>query len=339
MEQASLQPISVIIPTFQRPDSLARALRSVFAQTRADLILEIAVVDNAEEGSARAAVEALRPLSPAPLIYINAPPPGVATARNAGVAATSAPYVAFLDDDEEAHPNWLAGLYAVHRRHGADVTFGPVHGKTPGVQPWKRLYLEQFFSRIGPAVSGPIEVVYGCGNSLMTRATALQGPAPFDVAANDTGGEDDRLFADLRGKGARFAWAAEAVVDEHAPPHRATLGYALARAVSYGQSPCQLCQRRGDWLGLAKWMSIGAGQAVVFGAAALGLMALKRPAWVPVMDRAARGLGKVLWFHEFHFYGQGAARFSPSPQAIADGAEGQASFTATATKITQMKSL
>jgi hypothetical protein len=334
METASSPSISVIIPTFRRPDSLARALRSVFAQTRADLILEIAVVDNAGEGSARGTVEALRPLSPAPLLYIHAAPPGVATARNAGVAATAAPYVAFLDDDEDAHAGWLEALYAVHQRCAADVTFGPVAGRAPNAAAWKRPYLERFFSRMGPETSGPSDAVYGCGNSLMTRATALADPAPFDVRANDTGGEDDRLFSDLRAKGARFAWAAEAVVDEHPLAHRATLGYALSRAVSYGQSPCQLCWRRRERLGVAKWMLIGAGQAVVFGTAALGLGLLGRPAWISTLDRAARGLGKVLWFHEFHFYGQGAARFAGSA-----GADGVASFTATATKITQTKSL
>jgi succinoglycan biosynthesis protein ExoM len=333
--------VAVIIPTFRRPESLARALRSVFAQDRADLIAEIAVVDNSNEGSARAAVEALRPLSPAPLIYIHAAPPGVATARNAGVAATAAPYVAFLDDDEVAHKGWLGALYDIHQRYQADVTFGPVQGQTPDVPAWKRPYLERFFSRTGPPTSGPSQEVHGCGNSMMTRATALSGEKPFDVRADDTGGEDDRLFSDLRVRGARFAWAAEAVVDEHAPANRATISYALSRAIAYGQSPSELCRRRREWLGVAKWMVIGAGQAVVYSTAALGLMLLKRPVWISALDQAARGLGKVVWFHKFHFYGQGAARFvsAAGPEAVGPEAAGAASFAAMATKITQIKSL
>ena len=358
-----MAPIAVLIPTYSRPDSLARALRSVFGQDRADLIREIVVIDNAPDGSARQTVDALRTASPAPLIYIHATPPGVATARNVGLSATDAPYIAFIDDDEEASPTWLGALYDVHQTLEADVTFGPVQGRTPDALAWKRPYLERFFSRTGPATSGLSEEVYGCGNSLMTRATALKDPAPFDTAANDTGGEDDRLFSDLKAAGGRFAWAADAWVDEIAPTHRATLRYTLSRAISYGQSPAQLCWRRGDPLGTAKWVVIGAGQVLIYGATALVLMALQRPAWIDVMDQAARGLGKVLWFRNVAFYGRGAAKFARAgaadggaaatsiDPAIGAGAgmggvgtatsagAGVASFTPKATNITQMKLL
>jgi glycosyltransferase involved in cell wall biosynthesis len=324
-----MPPIAVLIPTFRRPDSLARALASVFAQERKDLIRQIVVVDNAPEGSARQTVDDLRPQAPAPLIYLHAQPPGVATARNVGLTAVDAPYVAFLDDDEAASPQWLGALFEVHYRIGADVTFGPVQGKTPEAAPWKRLYLERFFSRLGPARSGLIDEVYGCGNSLMTRATALPGPAPFDEAANDTGGEDDRLFADLQTGGATFAWAAEAIVDEHPPTHRTTLYYALSRAVSYGQSPTQLCWRRGDRLGAIKWMGVGAGQTILYGATALAMLLTANRGWIDMLDRAARGLGKILWFRDAHFYGQGAARFvgvTPPPET-ALRTNGQAELT------------
>ena len=304
-----MPPIAILIPTFRRPDSLARALNSVFAQDRADLIRQIVVIDNAPEGSARQTVEGLRERSPAPLVYLHAQPPGVATARNVGLTAVDAPYVAFLDDDEAASTRWLGALFEVHQTVGADVTFGPVHGKTPEAAEWKRPYLERFFSRLGPAQSGLSDEVYGCGNSLMTRATTLSGPAPFDVAANDTGGEDDRLFSDLQSSGATFAWAADAVVDEHAPAHRATLSYALSRAVSYGQSPTQLCWRRGDRLGAARWMAVGAVQVFIYGLAALAMLLTANRGWIDMTDRAARGLGKILWFRDAHFYGRGAARF------------------------------
>lgn len=318
---------TVLIPTFQRPDSLARALKSVFAQDQPELIHEIVVVDNDPDGSARPTVEALRSSSSIPLLYVHALPPGVATARNAGLAATSAPYVAFLDDDEQADAKWLGVLFEVHLRFGADVTFGPVQGCAPAAALWKRPYLERFFSRTGPETSMIVTGVYGCGNSMMTRATALQGPEPFDVAANHTGGEDDILFSHLKARRARFAWAAGAKVLEHAPDHRVKVNYALARAVSYGQSPSQLALRRGDSLGVAKWTVIGAGQALIYGALSLIMLAIANPGWLDMLDRAARGLGKTLWLNHFHFYGQGAAK--PDPAAGKVERDGIASFTAT----------
>jgi hypothetical protein len=331
--------VTVLIPTLRRPQGLERALRSVFAQQRArELIAEIVVVDNSPEASALATVEALRPLAPAPLVYVHEPHPGVATARNAGLVRSSAPYVAFLDDDEEAPDRWLAPLLETHLRFEADVTFGPVEGVVLGVKASRRRYLEAFFSRHGPETSGLIDESYGCGNSVMTRATVLGGPAPFDCAADLTGGEDDRLFTQLKARGARFAWAAEASVYEHAPPHRATLAYAFTRAVGYGQSPSQICSRAGDRLGVARWMLIGAGQAIVYGIAALALWLARRPERYLYADRAARGVGKIVWTNFLHFYGAAEAKRS-ARRSVATLAAGRASLTETATNTTQTRSL
>ena len=52
-------------------------------------------------------------------------------------------------------------------------------------------------------------------------------------------------------------------------------------------------------------MVIGAGQTVVWGAAAAALTLAGRPGRAEMYDRAARGLGKVLWTRGFEpqFYG------------------------------------
>ena len=296
--------ISVVMPTLRRPESLARAVRSVFAQADAGA-LELVVVDNSPEGSARAGLEALRAEAPFPLRYVHEPRPGVATARNSGLAAASGGLIAFLDDDEEAPPGWLAALLDVHRRHGADVTFGAIRGRAPDGSGWATAYLERLFSRTGPAKSGPVSTHWGCGNSLLTRATTLAGAAPFSAAMDQIGGEDDLLFTQLADAGRRFAWAAEAWVWEHPAPHRATLAYAVRRAFAYGQGPSQTASYRGDRVGVAKWMAIGAAQTAVFGAAAGALWLLRRPERADMLDRAARGLGKVLWMPRFEprFYG------------------------------------
>jgi len=298
--------IAVLTPTLRRPEMLERCLRSLFLQTGAPLA-EIVVIDNSPEASSRDMVERLQAVSPVPLIFVHEPTPGVATARNAGLRATKAPLIAFLDDDEEAPAGWLAALYDIHMRCDADVTFGPVLGVTPdGTPDWARPYLDQFFSREGPETSGPIGEIYGCGNSLMRRETVLAGDAPFDAAVDQIGGEDDLLFSKARAAGARFAWCAEAPVLEYAPPHRARMSYALKRAFGYGQSPSQICAARTppDWTGVAKWMGVGAVQATCYGALAGALWLMRQPARAQMADRAARGLGKLFWTQAPKFYGQ-----------------------------------
>ncbi|HUH08947.1 MAG TPA: glycosyltransferase family 2 protein, partial [Brevundimonas sp.] len=143
--------VAVIVPTLRRPESLERALKSLFGQTGVgDRLREIVVVDNDPEASSRETVDRLRPASPVPLIWRHAPRPGVATARNEGLTATAAPLIAFLDDDEAASLGWLAALLAGQAVTGADAVFGPIRGRVPDKTGWTTAYLERFFGREGP---------------------------------------------------------------------------------------------------------------------------------------------------------------------------------------------
>ena len=300
--------LAVIIPTLRRPEGLERAVRSVLAQTGvADRLREIVIVDNDPGASARDTATRLAAVSPIPVIWRHAPRPGVATARNEGLSATTAPLIAFLDDDEAASPGWLAALLSAQASTGADAVFGPIRGRVPDGTGWTRPYLERFFGREGPDQTQLIGTPYGCGNSLLVRATALPGSAPFNVSADQSGGEDDVLFAALKARGGRFGWACDAWVDEFAPAHRATLRYAMARAFAYGQGPSQTAAAARDWPRVARWMAIGAAQTIVWGAAALVLTLIASPRRAAMLDRSARGLGKLFWMKGFepHFYGAG----------------------------------
>ena len=298
--------VAVVIPTLRRPAELARAIGSVFAQAgrhaRPDVIV---VADNDPDGSARDTVDRLRDQSQIPITYVHVPKPGVATARNAALAATDAALIAFLDDDEVATEGWLTALIEAQAGLGADVVFGPIQGRAPDAAPSMRPYLERFFSRSGPQVDQLIEAPYGCGNALFVRDRTLTGPHPFDAATDESGGEDDALFQSLAHRGVRWGWAADAWVEEAAPAHRANLSYALARAFAFGQGPSQQAARERDWLGLARWMGIGAGQSVLFGLVAAGRWVTGGADRVDWADRAVRGLGKLLWMKPFEprFYG------------------------------------
>ena len=326
---------AVLIPTLRRPESLERALRSVFAQDGLrTLVAEIVVVDNAPEGSAAPVVERLRPASPTPLRYVHAPRPGVATARNAGLATVTADHVVFIDDDETAPPAWLGRLLGAHLRLGADVTFGPVHGRAPGAPAHVRGAVERFFSRLRDDPTGllPDTAGCGCGNSAMRRATALAGPGPFDTAADAIGGEDDRLFTRLHAQGARFAWAADAALWEEVPPDRTAPRYVLARAMARGQGPTRIALRRTPpaRLEAAGWMAVGAAQLLGYGVAAMVGRALRRPGWLGVANRAAGGLGKLVWWPDLAFYGAGvgAAPARPAAPPSRAGRDGRAAALA-----------
>lgn len=303
--------VTIMIPTQRRPDGLAVAARSVLGQIGVDPAeLELVIVDNDQVPSARAVADDLGRGAPFPVIYAHEPRPGVAFARNAGMAKASGELIAFLDDDEEAPAGWLAALLAARERFDADVVFGPVKTHAPAHVVEHRDYLERFFSREGPAEACVLDRHYGCGNSLLSRAALPDAVAPFAAERNHIGGEDDMLFGHMGAAGARFAWEPAAWVWEEPVLSRLNLRYTIARAFAYGQGPSAHCAAAAppDRVGVARWMAVGVGQAIVFGAVA-GLKwltrAKDRAEW---LDRAARGLGKIFWWGPFkiQFYGRTA---------------------------------
>ena len=306
-----VEPISVVIPTQRRLQGLTVAARSILGQTGIDPArLELVVVDNDKVPSAQETVASLAAEAPFPVIYVHEPEPGVANARNAALARASGGLIAFLDDDEEAPPTWLAQLLTIQTDLKADVVFGPVRGRVPPTITRHRTYLETFFSRQGPAETGLIEDYYGCGNSLLRRAALPDPHAPFSAIRNHTGGEDDLLFGQMKAEGARFAWAAEAFVWEDPVPSRLSLAYTIRRAFAYGQGPPAACAAATPphYRGLAFWMSQGLVQAAVFGLIAAFKGLTRAPDFAFTLDRAARGLGKTLWWGPFkiEFYGRSA---------------------------------
>lgn len=96
--------VSVILPTYNRGATLSRAIRSVLAQTFADL--ELIVVDDASTDATPSIVaEHTDPR----LRYVRLEGrQGAARARNAGIEAARADWLAFQDSDDE----WACGKLA-----------------------------------------------------------------------------------------------------------------------------------------------------------------------------------------------------------------------------------
>jgi succinoglycan biosynthesis protein ExoM len=293
--------VSVLIPTFRRPDSFIRAARSIFRQQGVEGI-ELVAIDNSPEGSALDAFRTLDAESPFPFRWAHAPKPGVAQARNVALALARGDLVAWLDDDEEASPRWLASLIAVRKQTGAQSVFGPVRAQAPANAD-HAIFFEDLYSRRGSHESGVCAHAYGIGNSLQPRAMFGEAIA-FDPRADQTGGEDDALFASWSEAGATFAWAAEAVVVEHLGLERMRIAHGLKRAFAYGQGPCETAWSSRKYASLARHMSIGAAQAVVFTAASALVVGASKQHALAMLDQAARGAGKVFWFFEQRFYGE-----------------------------------
>ena len=111
--------LSLVICTFHREKLLRKALDSVAVQRApAGFALEIVVVDNSDDSSARDVVQEFAANSRFPTRLVEAHPPNISIARNAGVGACVGQAIAFLDDDQEIAEGWLVEVAEALRDHG-----------------------------------------------------------------------------------------------------------------------------------------------------------------------------------------------------------------------------
>ncbi len=303
--------VSVVTPTFNRPEPLARALASLLAQTGlVDFEAELIVVDNSPDMNAKCAVEALAQTARLPLRYVSEPRPGVANARNAGAACATGRWIAFLDDDEEAAPDWLASLVRVARNTNANAVFGPIEARAESgdIGPFAP-YFERRLARDDGADITDLAAYLGTNNSMFDRLNCLGAAENFDTRLNESGGEDLLLLQRLVLQGRRFHFAAGAHVIEWAPERRLNWAYVKKRRFLSGQIRVfvQAMSRPGDVLAIARWMIVGLAQSVIFGAATILSSPLGAEAREKMAARLQGGLGKVLWAPRFRLalYGRG----------------------------------
>jgi len=119
---ASKHLVSVIMPTYNRPEMLRTAIQSVLNQTFQDF--EIIVVNDAGE-DANFVIKAFN--SPKISYIRHETNKGLAAARNSGILAARGKYIAYLDDDDIFYPEHLATLVQRLESDGSFVAYTDAH--------------------------------------------------------------------------------------------------------------------------------------------------------------------------------------------------------------------
>ena len=114
--------ISVVIPTYRRPDLLGRCLSALAAQDLDPQAFEVLVVDDAACDETREQVERAAATLPCPIRYLPVTGRhGPAAARNLGWKAARGNILAFTDDDCVPDRSWLNGQLEADSLRGALV--------------------------------------------------------------------------------------------------------------------------------------------------------------------------------------------------------------------------
>lgn len=119
-------PVTVIIPCYRCASTIRRAIQSVIAQTQKPA--EIILVDDASGDEALALLRELEQQYPDWIKVIAlAKNQGAASTRNAGWAAASHTFIAFLDADDAWHPKKIEIQYAYMNTHPEVTLSGHRH--------------------------------------------------------------------------------------------------------------------------------------------------------------------------------------------------------------------
>ncbi len=230
--------VGICIATYKRIQELARCLESLGRLQlpyNSDLIVEVFVVDNDAKGSARLVVKSLREKLPFLIHYDVEPRRGIPFARNRAVRmAQGCDFIAFIDDDETAHRDWLNQLLETQSRYNADLVAGPAIPEFDRQAP-KWLKQSQLFNKRRLPTGESIHWASTC-NCLIRTATLLRIPGPFDPRLATTGGSDRLLTLQLSRRGYKLIWCNEALVTDHIPIERTTVTWYLQRKYREGNT-------------------------------------------------------------------------------------------------------
>jgi glycosyltransferase involved in cell wall biosynthesis len=264
---APLPSVSVVVSTYDegRWAHLAACVESLRRQTAPARQL-IVVVDHNPVllDRARGAFEGVE-------VIENGGPRGLAGARNAGIAVSTADVIAFIDDDARAEPDWLEQLAACF---GAPETVGAGGSLIPDWEDGRPAWVpSEFYWVFGCSYTGLPEqlapVRNPIGANMAARAEVLR-----EVGGFREGGEEDSP-RELRARGmvraagnvpddtdlairvkqriaaAVWLYQPRARVLHSVPAARASLGYFLRRSFEEGVGKASLSRFVGAEAGLS----------------------------------------------------------------------------------------
>ncbi|MBW0104693.1 glycosyltransferase family 2 protein [Pseudonocardia sp. KRD291] len=277
------EPLTVVVATRDRPDSVDRCVRAVLAGDHP--AVTVLVVDNdppddrTEQVVRRIAAET-GPVAGV-VRYVREARRGASAGRNRGLAEARTPVVAFTDDDTEPDHAWasrIAGAFAADPE--LTGVSGPVLAARLGTAQeqasdtalaWNKGYRPRRFSLDEPPADSPVfpfsPGLFGIGANMAVRAEPVRRLGSFDEAlgpgAETRGGEDIELLVRIVLDGQVLGYVPSAFVWHHHRPGDDELrsqmrGYALglgaflgkvaldrrARAVALRRAPAALARLR-----------------------------------------------------------------------------------------------
>jgi succinoglycan biosynthesis protein ExoM len=210
--------ISICVCTYRRP-GVVDTVHSLFTQaglSHSDL--EIIVADDDPEFSARGPILKLVEHAPIEVRYVVSGARNISSCRNICLKAARGVWVAFIDDDQVAEPNWLQEMISTATEFGADAVKCYVRAIYPPETPdWVRA--GRAYTYDYGQTGKEVLIAATCG-ILFRRDFLGAHELLFDVSLGITGGEDFEYFIRYRELGGKIVSCQTAVANEIVSPER-----------------------------------------------------------------------------------------------------------------------
>lgn len=200
----------------------------------ADFAFDIVVVENDAAQGSQAIIASLIPEAKengVELRYYCEPEQNISVARNRCAEECRGEFLAFIDDDEWAEPDWIQKMMDAQRETEADVVCGYVRPVYPEGFPE---YLKSFCDEnTSSDLIVPIQRFATGAVVLRKQLLTLRTPL-FDLNFGRTGGEDTELSFLFDAKGIKMVRTYVPIVYELQPLQRGRMMYYWGRAYRTG---------------------------------------------------------------------------------------------------------
>jgi succinoglycan biosynthesis protein ExoM len=225
--------VEIGIPTYKRPAELRLLLESLAGLSIPDPVnVAIIVVDNDEERSGESVVHEFQTRGRFPISYLSEERTGVVHVRNRLLDASTADFLAMIDDDQYAASSWLAELLWTIEAKEADAVIGDVEPIFPRGSP--RWLVENYGYQ--PVVDQARVNNGSTNNVLFRRSRLLTQQLRFDPQFNFSGGEDTDFFFRLAEGGGRLYCSLKGKAYAPVDPTRMGLKWYALRNFRVGQT-------------------------------------------------------------------------------------------------------
>ena len=241
--------VAFCVPTFKRPVILKQCLLAISQlNLPAKISTIIIVVDNDSDRTSEEVCNEISPGLNQALHYYVEPNRGLCSVRNCLLQKAIqhlADLIAFIDDDEMPHKDWLTNIHNGLINYSVDIATGPV-------VPTKEIIPPNKFEVGHKYKTGDTPRYISTNNVIFKKRLVSEMELTFDPYYNFIGGEDFDYFARASKLGCTAVWINEAVIFEKILPERQTFKYKLFRHYTGGIN--NVLRYKKTYSSLAAWL-------------------------------------------------------------------------------------